>query len=234
ALVDGGLREDQALEVAGLDEREAARRLRLQPDTERAAGQRVDRQRPRGRPLAAHRLEAVAIDLVRLGLALEQEHDARRLLALLREHHARLRLARVRDGKPLLELVVVEVVEEVDRPQVGERDRGRRHVSTRYSWMSDTAIEPSPTALATRLIDRARTSPATKTPGTVVSRRYGSRFSGQPAAFASGPARMKPRSSRASTPSSQSVRGEAPMKTKHASASSVDSAPSASRTRRAR
>ena len=46
--------------------------------------------------------------------------------------------------------------------------------------MSETAIEPSPTALATRLIERARTSPATKTPGTLVSSRNGSRFSGQP------------------------------------------------------
>ena len=35
--------------------------------------------------------------------------------------------------------------------------------------MSETAIDPSPTALATRLIERARTSPATKTPGTLVS-----------------------------------------------------------------
>ena len=34
--------------------------------------------------------------------------------------------------------------------------------------MSETAIEPSPTALATRLTERARTSPATNTPGTLV------------------------------------------------------------------
>ena len=50
--------------------------------------------------------------------------------------------------------------------------------------------------------------------------------SGQPAARASGPARMKPRSSRATTPASQSVRGAAPMKTKQASTSSSGSAPS--------
>lgn len=31
--------------------------------------------------------------------------------------------------------------------------------------MSETAIDPSPTALATRLIERVRTSPATNTPG---------------------------------------------------------------------
>src|SRR5262245_29402705 len=100
---------------------------------------------------------------------------------------------------------VLHAVEEVDRPQVGGGD----HASARYWWMSETAIEPSPTALATRLIERARTSPATNTPGTVVSSRYGSRDSPQPASRASGPARMKPRSSRATTPSSQSVRGAA-------------------------
>ena len=58
--------------------------------------------------------------------------------------------------------------------------------------MSETAIEPSPTALATRLIERARTSPATNTPGTVVSSRYGSRFSGQPAACGVGPGEDEP------------------------------------------
>ena len=93
--------------------------------------------------------------------------------------------------------------------------------------MSETAIEPSPTALATRLIERARTSPATNTPGTLVSSRYGSRGSGQPSPATSGPARMNPRASRRTTPSSQSVRGAAPMNTKHASTSSSDSAPSA-------
>ena len=81
---------------------------------------------------------------------------------------------------PLGELGVVEAVEQVDPAKLGERDRRvahRRpvlpargaHASTRYSWISETAIEPSPTALATRLIERARTSPATNTPGTVVS-----------------------------------------------------------------
>jgi hypothetical protein len=32
----------------------------------------------------------------------------------------------------------------------------------RYWWISETAIEPSPTALATRLIKRARTSHAAR------------------------------------------------------------------------
>ena len=68
---------------------------------------------------------------------------------------------------PLGELLVVKVVEEVDSAQLVERDRA--HAIARYWWISETAIEPSPTALATRLIERARTSPATKIPGTLVS-----------------------------------------------------------------
>ena len=77
-----------------------------------------------------------------------------------------------------------------------------------------TAIAPSPTADATRFADSDRTSPATKMPGTLVSRWYGGRSSGQPfTSWAkSGPASTKPCWSRASTPSSQPVRGAAPMK----------------------
>ena len=93
-------------------------------------------------------------------------------------------------------------------------------VVPRYWCTSWTAIEPSPTAPATRLIDWWRTSPATNTPGRLVSSSSGGRSSGQrgrtPGARRSGPARMKPRSSRATTPASQSVFGRAPMKTKTA------------------
>src|SRR3954451_5178873 len=88
--------------------------------------------------------------------------------------------------------------------------------------MSETAIEPSPTALATRLIDRARASPATNTPGTLVSSRYGSRRNPHDDGGTSGPARMKPRSSLSPTPDRRSVRGDAPMNTKQASPSSTD------------
>src|SRR3954453_10897518 len=88
------------------------------------------------------------------------------------------------DRDDLGEGVVVEVVEEVDPAQVGELDGRRGHASPRYWWRSETAIEPSPTALATRLIERARTSPATKMPGTVVSSRYGSRAGAPPAGAA--------------------------------------------------
>ncbi len=37
--------------------------------------------------------------------------------------------------------------------------------------MKDTAVEPSPTAEATRFIERWRTSPTANTPGTLVSSR---------------------------------------------------------------
>ena len=79
-----------------------------------------------------------------------------------------------------------------------------------------TAMAPSPTADATRLAESERTSPAANTPGTLVSRWYGSRSSGQPGRcsdwFRSGPDTMNPWPSRATTPSSQPVLGAAPMK----------------------
>src|SRR5213592_1258975 len=47
------------------------------------------------------------------------------------------------------------------------------------TWCTnDTAIEPSPTADATRLIFPPRISPTANTPGRLVSRRYGGRLSG--------------------------------------------------------
>ena len=44
----------------------------------------------------------------------------------------------------------------------------------RYSWTARTALEPSPTAEATRFIDPSRTSPTAKTPGAEVSNGNGS------------------------------------------------------------
>ena len=90
-------------------------------------------------------------------------------LALLGDQLARRRVAKLGDGDPGARARVVEAVEEVDRRAAARRTAA--HASARYSWISDTAIEPSPTALATRLIERARTSPATNTPGTLVSSR---------------------------------------------------------------
>ena len=88
-------------------------------------------------------------------------------------------------------------------------------------------MAPSPTAEATRLTDSARTSPATKTPGTEHSRWYGARDSGQsaggrPASSSSaGPVCRKPRESRAKASPSHSVGGWAPMKTNSRDAGTV-------------
>ena len=51
----------------------------------------------------------------------------------------------------------------------------------RYSWTNWTAIDPSPTAAAQRLVEPQRTSPAANMPGTLVSRRWSApaRFSGE-------------------------------------------------------
>lgn len=47
----------------------------------------------------------------------------------------------------------------------------------RYSWMKETDMLPSPTLLATRLMDPERTSPAQKRPGTLDSRGKAGRSS---------------------------------------------------------
>ena len=79
-------------------------------------------------------------------------------------------------------------------------------------------MAPSPTAEATRFIESSRTSPAANTPGTLVSSANGGAAqrparSRPPAASRSCPVRTKPLSSRTTSSPSQSVRGEAPMKT---------------------
>jgi pimeloyl-ACP methyl ester carboxylesterase len=51
--------------------------------------------------------------------------------------------------------------------------------SVKRLWTSWIAIEPSPTAEATRLTEPCRTSPAASTPGTLVSSESGRRSSGQ-------------------------------------------------------
>ena len=71
-------------------------------------------------------------------------------------------------------------------------------LAARYWWTKAIAMLPSPTAEATRLTGLKRTSPQAKTPGTLVSSRYGSRLCDQlPAFLRSSPVRMYPRLSRA-------------------------------------
>ena len=64
-------------------------------------------------------------------------------------------------------------------------------------------------------MESRRTSPAAKTPGTLVSSAYGARASGQcaPSPTRSVPVTTKPLASRITSGPSQSVRGEAPMNT---------------------
>ena len=59
------------------------------------------------------------------------------------------------------------------------RTMGRRRYSVNTRCTNDTAIEPSPTADATRFTLPQRTSPTANTPGRLVSSRYGARRSGQ-------------------------------------------------------
>src|SRR5690606_31752670 len=102
------------------------------------------------------------------------------------------------------------------------------HRSRRYSWMYWMAVEPSPTAAPIRFTEPARASPATKTPGRAVSSGKGSRSSGQPGGpprARAGPASTYPCGSRATTPSSHSVAGLAPMKTKSAPVGTVSCSP---------
>ena len=167
-LVHRRLRERKAAEVVSLDQRDAAGRVCLHAHSERPAGQHGYRPHPGRRDLTPNRLGALALDANDYRLALEKQLQPRWILVLLEDQLAGLELLRARDGDPLGELLVVDVIEEIDGAQLGERD-GLAHAWARYSWISETAIEPSPTALATRLIERARTSPATKTPGTLVS-----------------------------------------------------------------
>src|SRR6185437_14507557 len=76
----------------------------------------------------------------------------------------------------------------------------------RCSWTNWTAIEPSPTAAAQRLVEPERTSPAAKIPGMLVSSRY--------EAPAASPVSRKPSACRATQSPSHSVHGLAPRNRK--------------------
>src|SRR6476620_9338746 len=127
------------------------------------------------------------------------------------------------------QLLVAQLFEKEQRPELVGKALVAHHrssqASAKYRCTNITAIDPSPTAAATRLADSARTSPATNTPGTLVSKWCGGRSSVQPlTSLRSGPDRMNPWSSFATT-SSQSVRGSAPMKQHSRSHSTVSFAP---------
>ena len=60
----------------------------------------------------------------------------------------------------------------------GQRWPASASLPRKWSWTRRMAIEPSPTAAATRLTDPCRTSPTAKTPGKLDSRNIGRRRSG--------------------------------------------------------
>jgi len=98
------------------------------------------------------------------------------------------------------------------------------------------AIDPSPTADATRLMLPPRTSPTANTPGRLVSRRYGALGSGQRAATKSssersGPVLIKFFPSSATQPLSQRVAGTAPVMRKTCLMSRASMFPVSSRQR---
>ena len=121
--------------------------------------------------MACDRLNAARFDDEPLNHPPEQEHElAGRGVAGLGDDGVGRQLTNDRRAAPPRQLPIVELVEQIDCPELLERRSLRlAHALARYSWISETAIEPSPTALATRLMERVRTSPATNTPGTLVS-----------------------------------------------------------------
>src|SRR5438093_1100801 len=87
------------------------------------------------------------------------------------------------------------------------------YISLRYSCTNLTAIAPSPTAEATRLIESDRTSPAANMPGRLVSSRNGCLGELQCGDCArTAPVRINPLLSLSISAGNQSVRGTAPMK----------------------
>ena len=74
-------------------------------------------------------------------------------------------------------IVIGQVHKERQPPERTERRCGvRSHTRLRYWWINSMAIEPSPTAEATRLIEPWRTSPATKMPRYVCFEQIGLAF----------------------------------------------------------
>src|SRR5262249_54846693 len=114
------------------------------------------------------------------------------------------------------------------RPRLQPRGAGAlvSYIRERYSDTNLTAIEPSPTAEATRFIEVARTSPAANMPGTVVSRSIGSRssfhnFAKPSFTAASRPVKTKPFEFRMTEDGSQSLCGRVPINTNTASTGST-------------
>src|SRR5207244_6904261 len=111
-----------------------------------------------------------------LQLSLEHDVERARALALVEEQLARCEPPLAPGPGEPRQLRVAEARQDRDVSQAldGHRAAGVR-TPPRYWCTSCTAIDPSPTADATRLMDWSRTSPATNTPGRLVSSGKGSR-----------------------------------------------------------
>src|SRR5205807_2980633 len=187
------------------------------------AGEQVAGTGIRG-PGALDQRDVDAVDAARpVDAARGDDDELGRRGALLQEELAgRHPPPRARLGEPPQHLVV-GVLEEVEPAE------GLDHPPARYSCTKCTAIDPSPTADATRFIDSLRTSPATNTPGRLVSSRCGGRESAHrgrtSSCSTSAPESTKPRSSRATAAGSQPVCGRAPMNTNVAAASICSRSP---------
>src|SRR5687767_5609188 len=133
-------------------------------------------------------------------------------MVLLEQHVPALEGDLGADLEQYQQLVVGRALEEPDSAERIEL----HHIVARYRWTRYTDIAPSPTAEATRFMESSRTSPAAKTPGTLVSSVNGDRawfHAVGERASRSCPVMTNPLASRTTSLPSQSVRGEAPMKT---------------------
>ena len=116
-------------------------------------------------PLAQHHVDPV--DAARpLDRALGDHHEPLHRLALDGDRVANLERSLDAARRECGQRLVVDALEQVEVGQQLDHS-----APARYSCTKLTAIDPSPTAEATRFIDWLRTSPATNRPGMVVSSR---------------------------------------------------------------
>ena len=198
---------------AGSSATPARGRRRRSSTPSRALGQRGDRADPGRRVLVADRLAAPVDHVHATRRALEQQQQAARRLALLDQHARppRRRTTRRRAAHAL----------ELARRRARRRGRSRAAPSCDGHARRQVLVDQRDRhrALADRAgdaLDRARAHVAGDEHARHARLQQVRVALERPAArpWRRAPARMKPRSSRATTPSSQSVRGAAPMKTK--------------------
>src|SRR6266540_2604885 len=105
----------------------------------------------------------------RANFTFEQHMEETRPLSFRGQHGADRRFNNLA-GFDTTQLRVSQSGEQRSGTDLLEFSRVQVHKRPRYWWTSFTAMAPSPTPEVTPLADRCRTSPATKIPGTLVSR----------------------------------------------------------------